>query len=37
MKFEVWKDIVSQSSYFKFRLDPLTLGGIENIGILEND
>ena len=29
MKFEVWKDIVSQSSYFKFRLDLVTLGGIE--------
>ena len=29
MKFEVWKDIVSQSSYYRFRLDPLTLGGIE--------
>ena len=29
MKFEVWKDIVSQSSYFKSRLDPVPLGGIE--------
>ena len=29
MKFEVWKDIVSQSSYFKSRLDLVTLGGIE--------
>ena len=29
MKFEVWKDILSQSSYFKFRLDLVTLGGIE--------
>ena len=29
MKFEFWKDIVSQSSYFKFRLDPVTLGGIK--------
>ena len=28
MKFEVWKDIVSQSSYFKSRLDPVTLGGV---------
>ena len=26
MKFEFWKDIVSQSSYFQFRLDPVTLG-----------
>ena len=29
MKFEVWKNIVSQSSYFKSQLDPVTLGGIE--------
>ena len=27
MKFDVWKDIVSQSSYFKSRPDPVTLGG----------
>ena len=26
MKFDVWKDIVSQSSYFKSRLDLATLG-----------
>ena len=26
MKFEVWKDIVSQSSYFKSQLDLVTLG-----------
>ena len=26
MKFDVWKDIVSQSSYFKFISDPVTLG-----------
>ena len=26
MKFEVWKDIVSQSSYFKSRPDPVALG-----------
>ena len=32
MKFEVWKDIVSQISSFKFRLDPVTLGGIEGEG-----
>ena len=29
MKFEFWKDIVSQRSYLKFRLDPVTLGGFE--------
>ena len=28
MKFDVWKDIVSQSSYFKSRPDPVTLGGV---------
>ena len=27
MKFDVWKDIVSQSSYLKFRPDKVTLGG----------
>ena len=27
MKFDVWKGIVSQSSYFKSRLDPVTFGG----------
>ena len=26
MKFEVWKDIMSQSNYFKSRLYPVTLG-----------
>ena len=30
MKFVVWKDIVSQSFYFKFRLDLVTLG--EDLG-----
>ena len=25
MKFDVWKNILSQSSYFKSRLDPVTL------------
>ena len=29
MKFEVRKDIVSQSSYFKSRLGTVTSGGIE--------
>ena len=29
MKFDVWKDIVSQSSYFKSQPDPVTLGGVE--------
>jgi len=38
MKFEVWKDVLSQSSYSKSRLDLVTLGGIEGGGakILEN-
>ena len=27
MKFDVWNDIVSQSSYFKSRPDLMTLGG----------
>ena len=37
MKFEIWKVIVSQSSYFKSRLDPVTMGGIEGEPkILEN-
>ena len=33
MKFDVGKDIVSQSSYFKSRLDPVTLGrvGVGNL------
>ena len=26
MKFDFWKDIMSQSSYFKSRPDPVTLG-----------
>ena len=29
MKFEVWKNTVSQSFYFKSRLDPVTFGVIE--------
>ena len=28
MKFNVWKDIVSQSPYLKSRLDPVTFGGV---------
>ena len=32
MKFDVWKYIVSQSSYFKSRLDPVTLRRIEGGG-----
>ena len=28
MKFDVWKDIVFQSSYFKSLLDPVTLRGV---------
>ena len=28
MKFDVWNDIVSQSSYFKSRQDLMTLGGV---------
>ena len=28
MKFDVWKDMVSQSSYFKSRPDPVTLRGV---------
>ena len=28
MKFDVWKDIVSQSSYFKSRPNPVTLSGV---------
>ena len=27
MKFNIEKDLVSQSSFFKSRLDPVTLGG----------
>ena len=33
MKFELWKDIVSQSSCFKSRQDPVALGGIEGRGL----
>ena len=39
MKFDVWKDIMSQSSYFKFQPDPVTLGRVGGGGklkILEN-
>ena len=35
IKFDLWKDIVSQSSYFKSRPDPVILGGGES-KILEN-
>ena len=28
MKFDVWKDIESQSFYFKSRPDLMTLGGV---------
>ena len=28
MKFDVWKGIVSQISYFESRPDPVTLGGV---------
>ena len=28
IKFDVWEDNASQSSYFKSRLDPVTLGGV---------
>ena len=28
MKFDVWDDIVSRSSYFKSRLGLMTLGGV---------
>ena len=28
MKFDVWNDIVSQSSHFKSRPDLMTLGGV---------
>ena len=28
MKFNVWKDILSQSSYLKFQPDPVTLGSL---------
>ena len=29
MEFDVWKDILPQSSYFKSGSDPVTLGEIE--------
>ena len=32
MKFDVWKDIVSQSYYFKSRPDPVTLWGVGGRG-----
>ena len=35
MKFDFWKNILSQNSYFKFRLDPVTLGGVGGPKILE--
>ena len=36
MKLDVWKYIVSQSSYFKSRPDPVTLGGdLNEISYLE--
>ena len=28
MKIDVWKNIVSQISYFRFRPDPMTLGEV---------
>ena len=37
MKFEVWKDTVFQSSYFKSQMDPVTLGELKGERkILEN-
>ena len=33
MKFDVWKDIVSQSLCFKFRPDPVTLEGVGGGGL----
>ena len=33
MIFDIWKDIVSQSSYFKSRPDPVTLGGFGGGGL----
>ena len=32
MKFDVWKDIVSQSSYFESRPDLVTLRGVGGWG-----
>ena len=36
MKLEIWKDIVSQTLYFKSRLNPVTLGGIEGGGSVKS-
>ena len=36
MKFDVWNDIVSQSSYFKSRPDLMTLGGVGGGGNLKS-
>ena len=38
MKFHIWEDLVTQSSYFKSRPDPVSLGGVGGGGpeILEN-
>ena len=36
MKFDVWKDIVSKSSYFKSRPDLVTLEELGGPKILEN-
>ena len=36
MKFDVWNDIVSQSSYFKSRLGLMTLGGVGGGGNLKS-
>ena len=32
MKFDVWNDIVSQSSYFKSQPDLMTMGGVRGGG-----
>ena len=34
MKFDVWKDIVYQSYYFKSRLDLVTLGELGGGGLI---
>ena len=36
IKFDVWKDVVSQSSYFRSRSDPVTVVGAGGPKILEN-
>ena len=36
MKFDIEKDLVTQTSYFKSRLDPVSLGGAGGLEILEN-